>query len=117
MVRELHPDLDARRWQRGLAAYREGAWKLIAGSDGGRELFEISSDPLEAADCGAAEPARAATLFDRLTSYLGSLSRGAGPGAVPEMSDEDRHRLRSLGYLGDAGADQPNAPATRSAPP
>jgi hypothetical protein len=92
-----------------MRAVRADGWKLIWGSDGRHELFDVRADPGEAADVAATQPERVRTM----TALLGArLSRLAGrpfsldaeppPAEVGGFLAPDaaiRDRLRSLGYV------------------
>jgi arylsulfatase A-like enzyme/Flp pilus assembly protein TadD len=81
-----------------LRSVRRDGWKYIAAPR--PELFNVASDPDEAADRARDEPARAAELE-------GLTSRIAGPDlprdARTSMDPEAERRLRALGYIGGAG--------------
>jgi len=85
--------LSERRWQ----TYRQGDWKLIRERKGNRALlFDLSADPDERHSLTEAHPERAADFGQRLDE----LSTRLAPEAVrpTELTDEDRARLRALGY-------------------
>jgi len=53
-----------------VGAVRAGDWKLLEYFEDGRvELYDLASDPGEARDLAATEPARAAALRERLASW------------------------------------------------
>ncbi len=82
----------------GLFAVREGAWKYIEAPQAGtRELYDLATDPTERRNLAASQAAVAARLQARLSRWLAATPRrGTLP---PHLSEEDRARLRSLGYL------------------
>jgi arylsulfatase A-like enzyme len=84
---------------RGGRALFSGNEKLIRGSDGRIELYDLGSDPGEARDL-AASPASAETL-SRMTAMLDRWIAAHPPVTAPDTPErrEDLERLRSLGYL------------------
>ena len=95
-----HPALDVQR--RRLWALIEGEWKLVAGSDGLLELYDLGVDPDERRDLSQTNPERTLALRARLLSVL---AQRAGPERVDtvgpdEVFDEEMLRaLRALGYV------------------
>jgi len=67
----------------------------------GYELYDLGADPAEQRDLHASKTELTERLGARLESYAGGGSTGAAAGAGPDLSDEQRERLRSLGYLGE----------------
>ena len=94
-------------WRRVQRAVREGRWKLIAreriaarlfGSS--LELYDLASDPGEARDLAAAEPARAQAMAEELSVVLARPSApGPAAAARPQIDDELERRLEALGYV------------------
>ncbi len=79
-----------------LFSYRLGALKLV---DAPRpELYELATDPGEAANLADRRPDDVA----RLRQALGAFRGGDSPGAVPALAPEVAERLRALGYAGAA---------------
>jgi arylsulfatase A-like enzyme len=68
---------------RPAGAVRDGAWKLIEHYEDGRlELFDLESDPGEAVDLAAREPARVAALRGKLEAWrraVGAQQNAANP--------------------------------------
>lgn len=65
----------------------------------GFELFDLQTDPLERANVYAEEDPVSRRLSDRLRAW--AANRGAPPPIVePELTEEERERLRSVGYIG-----------------
>ena len=101
MVQQQHPDWDPAPWQRQLRAWVEGPNKLIRGSDGRHELFDLASDPGESNDLGQDRTQLATDLQESLDGFVGSLQRCERAGPVPgELTPEQIERLKALGYLG-----------------
>jgi arylsulfatase A-like enzyme/Flp pilus assembly protein TadD len=77
-------------------------WKYIETSR--PELYDLRSDPAEAVNLLAREPARADALGRTLVAILAAAGRAPGP--VPEsaaLDEASRERLAALGYLGRGG--------------
>jgi arylsulfatase A-like enzyme/4-amino-4-deoxy-L-arabinose transferase-like glycosyltransferase len=101
-VRRAHPDWDPSPWERRLRAWTDGPWKYLVGSDGRHELYDLARDPGEAHDLRRERPDTAKRLAADLERFAAELSpcedRGRGPRAA-ELDEEERERLRALGYL------------------
>jgi arylsulfatase A-like enzyme len=95
-------------YDRRMRAVIEDGWKLVWGSDGRHELYDLESDPKEShnlVDESSAQPRRA-----RLTQRLEELLRryratsGSPEGsdaALPALDRATRDELRALGYAED----------------
>jgi arylsulfatase A-like enzyme len=93
-----------RRPVRGVAgkwrSVRRADWKLILiphGTGEQIELFDLAEDPLERNELSAQFPGKAAELRGSLLEWMASPR--TRPDEGPEMDDETRERLRSLGYV------------------
>jgi tetratricopeptide (TPR) repeat protein len=86
----------------GLRAVREGGWKYIAAPK--PELYDLSSDWLEANNRASDDPQRQA----RLETVVGRWS-GAEPGTAQSSSPEVLSRLQSLGYVSGSRRDRSSA--------
>ena len=85
--------------RRSLRALIVGHIKLIAGSDGKRELYDIASDPSESRNLLDEHPAEAASLEAQADQIA---ARFAGPRPSPHTAPLDAttaERLRELGYV------------------
>ncbi len=81
-----------------LRAVVEGDHKLIVDQESGRAwLFDLATDPHERVDLSRREPERTAQLRQRIDQWPGEAPRTTTPDV--ELSDEERERLRALGYL------------------
>jgi arylsulfatase A-like enzyme len=103
-VLPLHPGWNPRPFQRRLRTLVVGAHKLIWGSDGRRELYDLKSDPLEAHDRFREQPELAAGLESQLGRYFESLTRctmPAQPHPKRQLTPEQQELLKGLGYLED----------------
>jgi arylsulfatase A-like enzyme len=99
-VRASHPDWDPTPWKRRLRALIEGRQKLIWGSDGRHELYDLATDPGESQNLFERQPedaSRRLGALDELYASLQVCEIGAPP---PEFSPEQVERLRALGYVG-----------------
>ena len=73
-----------QRFDRTQRALIRGRWKLIAGSNGQRELYDLVRDPREQTDLSEAAPQRVGEMESALENWLGSVSRP--PGAFPSRT-------------------------------
>lgn len=87
----------------GLRAVREGGAKYIAAPR--PELFDLAADAGETHNRVAEAPRDAARLQARAAAFS-----DADPTQAAPADAEATRRLRSLGYLGGAGAPRPGAP-------
>jgi arylsulfatase A-like enzyme len=78
VVKQQFPDGDFAPFDRSLLALRTPRYKLIVGSDGRRELYDVSLDPGEKNDLCASEP----RLLADLSTLLGSLPQSFGGEAM-----------------------------------
>ncbi|MBI4261405.1 MAG: sulfatase [Actinobacteria bacterium] len=96
-LRRLHPAGDWDRFDVGLRAAQDvEGMKLVAGTDGSRRLFDVSTDPFETEDAADRLP----VTVERLLKVL----RGTPPPRVlpprePELDEETAARLRDLDVL------------------
>jgi arylsulfatase A-like enzyme len=82
-----------------LTSVRVGDWKLIRHHDAGRDsLFDLRSDPLERRDLAKLEVDTGRRLGILLDAWLADMRPGAGATVQP-IDEEDRLRLKALGYL------------------
>lgn len=76
------------------------------------ELYDLIADPAELRNLAAARPddvaASEAALTARLASMTGQSPADGAPSAQRQASDEERERLRSLGYLSGDEASSPD---------
>ena len=89
---------DIERFDRSLRAIRTDDEKLIRGSDGMRELYELGDDPEEATDIAPERPERISALESELDEWLDTFEHADASGEV-SMTDETEARLEDLGYL------------------
>ncbi|WP_324759672.1 sulfatase [Haloarcula sp. GH36] len=86
------------RYDRKLRAIRRDGTKLIRGSDGTTELYDLNSDPDETSDISTTQPDDVDRLEQDLDTWLGSFSQAVTDGDV-DMEETTRRRLEELGYL------------------
>jgi len=89
----------AYRWY-PLRAFSEGRWLYVHGTRPG--LYDLAADPAESRDVAAEQPAiagRLAALLKALLAAMGERLEGK-VSAERALSDEERARLESLGYVG-----------------
>jgi arylsulfatase A-like enzyme len=78
--------------------YREGRYKTtLRRADGRAFLYDLESDPQERRDLSNERPLVVLGHRKRLNALSAALAAAAAP--QRELSDEDRERLRALGYL------------------
>jgi choline-sulfatase len=77
-----------------LRALEDERWKYIEAPK--PELYDLASDPKEADNLAAREPARAAQLAAALTKFTGG---GAGPMTGNRVDRETLDKLATLGYV------------------
>lgn len=103
-------DFDPTPWDRGLRAFYSTPWKLIQGSDGRHELYNLADDPRESRNLLVERADIAADMESRLATLLRSLhERGQREAPTPAI-DEQTNLLRGLGYIG--GASEKEEPAS-----
>jgi arylsulfatase A-like enzyme len=78
--------------------YREGRWKtVLRRSDGRAFLYDLEADPDERRDLAQSHAPRVLAHRRRIDELSRALA--AAPVARRELSEEERERLRALGYL------------------
>ncbi|WP_049904560.1 sulfatase [Natrialba asiatica] len=95
-VGDLPDELD--QYDRALRTIRTDEWKLIRGSDGSLELYDVGSDPEESANVADQHPDVVADLQAELDEWVNSFEHAEHDGSV-SMRDETKERLEDLGYL------------------
>ena len=104
-VRRRPPPIDAvtAPFRRRMRSIQIGSDKLIWGSDGRHELYDMARDPGEYRNRIDAEPVLARTLAAELEAWMERFNRlGAAPPFQPpplELDADAEERLRSLGYI------------------
>jgi len=90
---------DERYFHRGLRSLHEGNWKLIWGTDGRHELYDVEKDPLETTDLVTQLPAQAQAMEARLQALLDGMPKVGDAEETGELDAETRDQLRALGYI------------------
>ena len=94
-----HYGKSVKMWAKGEKfAVRAGKWKYIEGvEEGTKELFDLAVDPGETNNLADSFPDQLTALATMLQGWK-ERSASAEP-IQSNLSDEDRRRLRSLGYV------------------
>lgn len=92
----------AETWrERKVRGVVRGEFKLIHDRETGQaQLFNLARDPEERENLFAARRGRADSLMAALNGWQASDPYRQRPGPRVEIGDEERERLRSLGYTG-----------------
>jgi hypothetical protein len=109
-VQARHPQWDPDPYTRRLRAVIDEPNKLIWGSDGRSELYDLDADPLEEHDLSGERLELALRLGSVMKRYTDDLARCAPTtGSEPLVPDspEQRQMLQALGYVTDE-APQPD---------
>ncbi len=99
-----HPKWDPSPHQRRLRAVIDEPNKLIWGSDGRSELYDLDADPLEERDLSGERLELALRLGTEMQRYTDGLTRCApvtGSDPVIPDSPKQRQMLKALGYIAD----------------
>lgn len=95
---QVGPLPDDFPFDRSLRTVRTTEDKLIRGSDGARERYDVRTDPDESTDLAAESPESVAELETHLDDWLESFEHSDASGSV-SMTDATKDRLEDLGYL------------------
>ena len=87
-----------REYDRSLQAIRTPEYKLVRGSDGSRELYDLTTSSGETVDLAEARPSIGDDLESRLDEWLDSFDRASNTESVT-ISEDRKTRLEQLGYL------------------
>jgi arylsulfatase A-like enzyme len=98
VIKERHADWDSTPWERSLSGIVVGPDKLIRGSDGRLELFDLAVDPLETHNLAGEHADAAATLSGQLDRFEAGLDRCEYTPQSGELSPEQIELLKGLGY-------------------
>jgi arylsulfatase A-like enzyme len=90
---------DEHYFHRGLRSLHEGKWKLIAGTDGRNELYDLEQDPQEKNDLVTQLPEQAAAMESRLKAVLDDMPQVGEAEETGELDAETKDQLRALGYI------------------
>jgi arylsulfatase A-like enzyme len=84
---------------RGLRSLHEGNWKLIWGTDGRHELYDLAKDPLETNDLVKQHPEKVKALEARMQAMLEEMPQVGEAEEAGELDAETQDQLRALGYI------------------
>ncbi len=92
------------RFMRGLTTLRTASHKLIMGTDGSTQLYDLQRDPGETQDIASAEPARLRELQSQLEAWWAArgsylIDRPDDTADQTAVSADVQARLQALGYL------------------
>lgn len=93
---ERFPDHDFSRFDKGLQCVRSTDYKLIVGSDGTEELYDLHTDPGETLNLANARPDVVANLQATLATWRANM----GQTFVGQRQQEDEALVKSLRDLG-----------------
>lgn len=85
-------------YNRSLRALRTESHKLIRGSDGSVELYDVTTDPGELQNIAAAHPGTVEELGGKLDEWVASFQHAETEADV-HIDDDRKQRLEDLGYL------------------
>lgn len=87
-----------REFDRSLRAIRTDEYKLVHGSDGTRELYDLRADPGETTNVAGSNPRTVATLEGTLDEWLDSFEHADVAESV-SIDGRRKAQLERLGYL------------------
>jgi arylsulfatase A-like enzyme len=95
------PNFDVTPLDRQLRALRlrGPGHKLVWGSDGRHELYDLAKDPGEMENLADRDPERLQMLLDELQTWLDGLDAVSFDQLEQEMDETLAQRLRDLGYI------------------
>lgn len=100
MVKKLHPDFDPAPWRRTLRALYQDGYKYIWTSDKQPELYNLASDKTEKENLIEKDivlAGKMAAIHDKWQKNFQIFK--AGLQRDNPLSEEEKNRLKSLGYL------------------
>jgi arylsulfatase A-like enzyme len=99
-LRSTYGELPDRvqRFDRGLQAVRTREWKLVVGTDGSTQLYDVAGDPREQHDVSERHPAVVDRLARRVESWFDAIPAD-GDATDPDVSPVITNRLEDLGYI------------------
>ena len=95
-VGDLPPDI--YEFDRSLRAIRTEEHKLIRGSDGTTELYDLAADPDETTDVSSQRPVLVERLSESLDEWLDVFEQAETDGDV-SIAGERKKQLENLGYI------------------
>jgi arylsulfatase A-like enzyme len=100
-TKDLFHPVWGHRFNRVRTAIYDWPWKYISSSDNKNELYNLETDRAEAVNLIESDETTAARLSARLYEFLEKRGRSDERVDQKPLSEEERRRLRSLGYIGD----------------
>jgi arylsulfatase A-like enzyme len=94
------PGHDFSRFDRGLQCVRTSTHKLIEGSDGSQELYDLVGDPGERRNLAAEQPSLVAALHGRLAQWRAGMQGGGSESEPVATSEDDAGVVKALQDLG-----------------
>ncbi|MEL6712635.1 MAG: hypothetical protein AAFP86_02610 [Planctomycetota bacterium] len=86
------------RFRRVRRALYDGDAKVVVGSDGSLELYELTGDPGELSDLAETQPGRASALARELARWTEEHRRKGEPALPADLTPSQRRDLGALGY-------------------
>jgi arylsulfatase A-like enzyme len=89
-------------WGPPTLALLDGQWKMIAaggGTETGMRLYDLQTDPREQIDLAAARPEIARRMLSLARELGAGFAGRRGQSPPVTLDEEERERLRSLGYV------------------
>ncbi|WP_435098994.1 sulfatase [Halorubrum sp. N11] len=94
-----NPDFDVSEYDRSLRTIYRGQYKLIRGSDGTKELYNIVDDPKEEVNLLGQKPRLAEELESELTRVVEQYNDLSTTPSDTDVTGNIEDRLEDLGYL------------------
>ncbi len=100
-LRDTYGDLPERvqKFDRGLQAVRTQEWKLVLGTDGSCQLYNVLEDPDELTEVSGSNPDVVEELTERLQTRLDPITTDHHSSTDPDVSPVISNRLEDLGYI------------------
>jgi arylsulfatase A-like enzyme len=100
-TKDLFHPVWGHRFDRIRTAIYDWPFKYIDSSDGEHELYNLEVDGAEAVNLAGSDEATAVRLAGRLREFFDSRYRSQELVDQKPLSEEERRRLKSLGYISD----------------